>query len=200
VNRVAGLVLAGGRSSRFGRDKATQALTGRPLLAWSLAALDPVCDVVAVSAGRDSEAGFLAAALGRTVLSDDPRLAKGPLTGLAAGLSWAEARGFDLLATLPCDTPLVSGEIIAVLAGALRDAPAVYAVTSEGPQSLCAVWRPGLGAELTSRLATGDHPAARAWMAQIGACSVIFDDADKFANVNRPEDLRRLEAVLAPSR
>jgi molybdopterin-guanine dinucleotide biosynthesis protein A len=200
VSGMAGLVLAGGRSSRFGQDKASQRLAGRPLLAWSLAALDPVSGAVAVSADPESEAGLLATALGRTVLPDDPRHARGPLTGLAAGLTWARARGFPLLATLPCDTPLAGAQTMAVLVAALGDAPAAYAVTPEGPQALCAVWRPSLLPDLAARLAAGDHPAAHAWLAGIGARAVAFEDAGPFANVNRAEDLRRLEAALAAGR
>ena len=194
---VAGMMLAGGRSSRFGAEKAVQILAGRPLLAWALAALDGVCDAVAVSAALDSEAGRLAIALGRVVLPDDPAHAKGPLTGLTAGLAWAAAGGFDLLATLPCDTPLVGAREIAILVAALGDAPATYALTADGPQTLCAVWRPGLYAPLAARLAAGDHPATRDLLAEIGARAVPFDDRVTFANVNRTEDLARVEAALA---
>ncbi|HWA62876.1 MAG TPA: NTP transferase domain-containing protein, partial [Caulobacteraceae bacterium] len=53
---LAGLVIAGGRSNRFGAEKAVQLLKGRSLLEWAASALAEVCADVAVSARADSGA------------------------------------------------------------------------------------------------------------------------------------------------
>lgn len=195
--RMAGLVLAGGRSRRFGREKAVEILGCRTLLAWSLAAVESCCEVVAVSAPSGGGAADLADALGFAVLTDDPDHPPGPLAGLAAGLTWAVARGFDLLTTLPCDTPLVGGGEIAVLHAALGKAEAAYAITDDGPHGLCGVWRTSLAAGLSGRLAGGDHPAVRAYLEEIGAAPVWFTDAGVFRNVNTEEDLATLGRKLA---
>jgi molybdopterin-guanine dinucleotide biosynthesis protein A len=190
--RVGGLVLAGGRSRRFGADKALARLGGRPLLAWSLAALADDCEAVAVSAGPGGAAD-MARTLGHAVLDDHPAHARGPLAGVAAGLAWARDRGFARLVTLPCDTPLVGRREVATLITAAGDAPAAYAVTSEGPQPLFATWRVDLAGALAARLAGGDHPAVRDFQAQIGALAVAFDDPLIFQNANTPQALARLE-------
>lgn len=189
---AAGLALAGGRSSRFGAEKATARLGGRPLLAWSLATLDGVCAMVAVSAAPGGEAAALAASLGRPVVSDDPTHAKGPLAGVAAGLAWAVAGGFEALITLPCDTPLVGASEIEALVAALGEASAAYAVSPDGPQALCTVWRTRLAGELAAALVGGAHPPARDFLAGIGGRPVPFADPRPFWNINRPEDLARL--------
>ena len=193
---VAGLILAGGRSSRFGADKAAAHLGGRPLLAWSLAALDGVCETVAVSAAPSGEGATLARSLARVVLADDPAHPRGPLAGVAAGLAWAGSNGFEALVTLPCDTPLVSGREITTLIEAMAGVEAAYASTPDGPQPLCCVWRTGLAGVLADSLAGGEHPAVRAFLAGIGARAVAFADQRAFANVNTRADLTRLEAVL----
>lgn len=194
--KPAGLVIAGGASSRFGGDKALALLHGRPLLAWSLAALDAVCGEVAVSA-RPGAVWELASSLGRETLLDDPSQPRGPLAGLAAGLVWAAARGRTTLVSVPVDTPQVGSEAIARLARAASTAPAAYAVTSSGPQPLCAAWHVGLAASLSQRLATGDHPRVQDWLRQIGASPILFEDEAMFRNVNTPADLLGL-ATLAP--
>ncbi|MEO8813622.1 MAG: molybdenum cofactor guanylyltransferase [Caulobacteraceae bacterium] len=185
---TAGLVLAGGGSQRFGTEKAVAAFRGRPMMAWSVAALAARCASVAVVAARGSRAEAVGGALDLVVLRDDPAHPKGPLAGVAAGLKWAAARGAGRLVTLPCDTPLVTAAQIGVLLDA-AGMDGAWAVTDAGPQSLCAVWPTRLAAALADRLAGGDHPPVHDWLARIGARAVWFDDARVFRNINTRPDL-----------
>ncbi len=194
--RVAGLVLAGGRSRRVGREKATAGWRGRPLLAWCLAALDGGCALVAVSAAPGSGAESLAWAADRRVIHDDPVHPRGPLAGLAAGLAWAASEGFDALATLPCDTPLVGPAVVRTLIEGLGEADGAHAVTEDGPQGLCAIWRSlGLAPALAARLAAGDHPPVHGLLAEIGSRPVRFADAARFRNINTEADLAGSQRV-----
>ena len=52
--RVAGIVLAGGRASRFGRDKLAERLDGRTLVDRAIASLEPVVDLVVVAGPHDA--------------------------------------------------------------------------------------------------------------------------------------------------
>lgn len=192
------MALAGGRSVRFGSEKALAPLAGRPLLAHVVETLASVCPALAVSARPGGGAAALAASLGLESLPDDPAHPSGPLAGLAAGLAWARRGGFDRLVTLPCDTPLVGKDAILRLLAALGEAPAAYAVTDDGPQPLCAVWRVSLEAELARRLAAGDHPAARAFLAELGAAAVDFGASTSFRNANDPQALLDLARLRAP--
>jgi molybdopterin-guanine dinucleotide biosynthesis protein A len=198
MTRPAGLVIAGGASSRFGAEKALAPLDGRPLLAWSLAALDEVCGEVAVSARPGGAVWTLAASLGRETLVDALSHPRGPLAGLAAGLAWASRRGRGILISLPVDTPLVGPDAIRRLARAATVSPAAFAVAPGGPHPLCAAWRVDLAAPLTRRLDTGDHPSVQGWLRQIGAVPVAFDDDAAFRNVNTPADLAALATGSPP--
>ncbi|MFI4934266.1 MAG: molybdenum cofactor guanylyltransferase [Caulobacterales bacterium] len=195
--RTAGVVLAGGRSRRFGSDKAAAMLAGRPLLDWTLARLDGFCAEVAVAAPAESDAGELASALSRVLLTDAPGHPEGPLAGVAAGLVWAAARGFEVLATLPCDAPLVTDEVFDRLFAALEGAGGAYAVTADGPQGLVALWRTDQAETLLRRLAAGEHPPVREALAAADGRAVMFEDAALFRNLNTPEDLATAEAALA---
>jgi len=187
--RIAGLVLAGGQSRRFGREKAAEPLNGRPMLAWSLAALDACCEGVAVSAAAGSRAEALARADGRRVVHDTAHFPAGPLAGLAAGLAWAAGEGFDLLVTTPCDTPLISDREIRTLIDASGGRRAAYAITADGAHGLCAAWPVSIGEMLTSELTAGRHPAVLGLLRTAEATAVPFADPRVFRNVNTQEDL-----------
>lgn len=193
--RLAGVVIAGGRSRRFGGEKAAALFAGRPLLHWAVQALAGRCDAVAVNAPPDSAAAAMARTGGHAALSDDPGHPSGPLAGLAAGLAWAKGQGFAWLATLPCDTPLLTSVHIAALGTPPDGAGAAFAATAQGPQPLCAVWRTDIAATLAERLADGRHPSVRAFLAEIGAAPVFFADEALFADADTPEALAALEAL-----
>lgn len=183
---IAGLVLAGGKSRRFGGEKAVAALNGRTLMEWGIDALRPHCALLAVSAPARSGAAGLAARLDLTVLEDAAGAPDGPLSGVAGGLRWAMAQGAEHLATLPCDMPHVPQDLFPRLAEARGEAFAAFATTSDGVHPLCALWSIDLLASLESELARG-HPAVQAFLRDVGGVAVEFDDAAAFANLNRPE-------------
>ena len=188
---LAGLVLSGGRSSRFGGEKAAALLDGRPLLLWAVRRLQPVCAEIAVSARPGGEAEALAGAL--PVLHDRAGDPEGPLAGVRAGLDWARGLGARALAVSPCDAPLLPGDLFQRLAAA--GPGAAVAETADGIQSLCAVWPVSALPVLEAALAGGAHPPVWRLLQEIGAARVRFDDAEAFANLNTREDLARMAAA-----
>ncbi len=105
---VTGLVLAGGRSSRFGRDKLAEPIDGRPLLWHAIDAVRPLVDEVLVVAAPNSE----------PILPPDVRIVRdrvafeGPLTGLLAGLLEARA---PLVIVVGGDMPTMVGDVLAAM-------------------------------------------------------------------------------------
>jgi molybdopterin-guanine dinucleotide biosynthesis protein A len=190
---IAGLVLAGGKSSRFGAPKA-QAVLGDASLAMHVArALRPHIGALAI-AGDGSDLSIDA-----TALADPVGAPPGPLAGVLAGLEWAMRSGFGWLATAPCDAPLIPGDLVPRLfdAAASSGARLALAGTRDGWQPLCALWRTGLAGELRSALAEGRHPPVHDFAEAVGVCVVNFADADAFLNINTPQDFARAQEVLA---
>jgi molybdopterin-guanine dinucleotide biosynthesis protein A len=88
--RVTGVVLAGGRSTRFGTDKLAVEVDGRPLLQRAITAVAQVADEVVVVAGFGAPESPLLAHVGvPVVVTRDAVAGQGPLAGLAAGLAVA---------------------------------------------------------------------------------------------------------------
>jgi len=185
---IAGLVLAGGKSRRFGSEKAAVRLGHHSLLEWALNALREGCDTLAVSAPPGSGADAIAADLGIRTLTDNPAGPDGPLAGVAAGLRWAAGLGASRLATLPCDIPHAPLDMVARLMAAMGEAPATFVETPDGLHPLCAVWSVGLLSDLEGALKEG-HPPVRAFLAGVGGVAVRFEDTAAFANLNAPGDL-----------
>lgn len=185
------LVLAGGRSRRFGSEKAMAMADGRPLLAHAVDRLAAQGLKVAVNAPSGSGAAAWAAAHDYRLISDDPAHPAGPLAGLSAGLLWARTLGAEYLATTPCDTPDLPADLEARLASALTpDAGAATARSPSGLQSLCTVWRVGSALPaLRAHFARAHHPAVRDLLAELAGVEVAFDDDAPFANLNRRDDL-----------
>jgi molybdopterin-guanine dinucleotide biosynthesis protein A len=184
---IAGLALAGGRSSRFGSDKAVAMAEGRPMLARVLDRLRAGCDLLAVSAPPGSAAAALAREMGVETVIDDPADPEGPLAGVHAGLRWAAARGAERLLTAPCDTPYLPADYAARLLGGDAGRPQV-AVAGGEIEPLCACWPVSLTPDLAEALRAG-HPGVGRYLAALGAEAVRFEDAAGFRNVNRPADL-----------
>ncbi len=189
---VAGLVLAGGRSVRFGGEKAVALLDGRPLLEWAVRRLRSVCGSVAVNVRPATEAETVARALGVPTLYDDAGDALGPLAGVKVGLMWAAERGASALAVGPCDAPLLPHDLYERL---LEQAAggAAMAETQDGRQPLCAVWPVAALPAVRAALADGAHPPTWQVLEQLGARKARFDDAAAFANVNTRADLAALQ-------
>jgi molybdopterin-guanine dinucleotide biosynthesis protein A len=165
-----GAVLAGGRSSRFGSDKALAMLDGRSLLDHALAALRPHCDAVIV--------------VGRGEIADWPRPNMGPLGGIAGALIHAADQGFDRLLTAPVDCVRLPDDLRALL----EPAPAFLET-----QPVIGLWPVTALDELRAMLENEDDLAVRAYARRIGARPVSSDFVPP--NVNGTADLDRLTGL-----
>lgn len=110
---VSGILLAGGRSRRFGRNKLEATLAGRPLVEHALASLAVVVDEVVIVVGPDQSPPAIPP--GQTVevrIARDPVAFEGPLAGLLAGLEECRApRAIALGADMPSVPPLLMGRL-----------------------------------------------------------------------------------------
>ena len=197
TDAVAGMVVAGGRSIRFGGEKAVAVLHGQPLLVWAARRLQRACAAVAVNARPGTETEALARDEGLAILHDAPGDPDGPLAGVKAGLAWAAARGARALAVSPCDAPLLPEDLFVRLIEAAGEGAAM-AVTDDGRQPLCAVWPVNALPFLTEALKEGAHPPTWRTLEALGAVQVRFDRPEAFANINTREDLEA--AARGPDR
>lgn len=141
---VTGVVLAGGRSRRFGEaDKALAKLDGTALVGHVVRALAGVVSRVVVNCRPDQREPFGAAiaeagvdATVEFALDEEPD--EGPLAGLRTALAAVET---PYAAVLACDMPLVTAETLATLCARARDTgETVVPRTDGGFEPTCAVY------------------------------------------------------------
>jgi len=172
---ILGAILAGGRSSRFGSDKAAALLDGRALI-------DHVAGALAGEVGALIVCGR--AHRGLTGVPDRPAPDLGPLGGINAALRYAADNGFSAVLTAPCDTPRLDRELI----GALLRVPAPAYLAS---LPVLGVWPSAFADDLDACLAGTDDRSVRGWGRRIGATAL---DLPAPANINARADLDRLGA------
>lgn len=173
-----------------GADKGLQTLRGQPLVAHVIERLAPQVDRLIVSANRN-EAAY--AAFGYPVIADiaagHGEKFRGPLAGVQAGLAACET---PLLATAPCDAPLLPPNLVERLRAALAgDATVAVARTKQGTHPVFMLCRRAVLPELERWLASGKRGFG-AWQREMAAVEVDFEDEAAFANINTPEELQRL--------
>ena len=175
MTRLLGAVLAGGRSSRFGSDKADALWRGRPLVEHAAESLRPFVDDL-ILCGRAYGA--------HPSIADRPAADMGPLGGLCAALHHARMLGFASVLTVGCDTP----SIPAVLLDRLRaTVPPAYVANLP----VIGHWPALLAEPLDAFLREDRKHAVRGWGASVGAEAI---DWPMLANVNEPGDLSALPA------
>jgi molybdenum cofactor guanylyltransferase len=121
--RLSAIVLAGGRSSRFGRDKLAEPLAGRTLLDHAIAAVGPFAHETIVVA-RPNEAPYVPH--GAIVVHDGSAF-EGPLVALLTGLRGANQ---PLALVVGGDMPTMVASVLEALIARLDD-PVVDAAVLE---------------------------------------------------------------------
>jgi molybdopterin-guanine dinucleotide biosynthesis protein A len=173
TSRRLGAVLAGGRSSRFGSDKAEAMLDGVRLLDRAVAWLAPLCDAVIV-VGREDSA--------HVCTPDWPRADCGPLGGLAGALRYADSEGYREVLSCGVDSIGLPVDLIERLA----PAPAFLAA-----QPVVGLWPVTATAALEAILLGTGSKAVKAFADRIGARAVTLDHDPH--NVNTAEELEQLQ-------
>ena len=151
--RVGAIVLAGGRSSRFGRDKLAEPIDGRPMLDHTVDAIRAIATEIVVVAARD---GVLVLPAGVTV-AHDAQAYEGPLAGLATGLAGLEP-AVDRIVVVGGDMPTLVPAVLRRMIDRLEGADLVVLADDVGPRPLpMALRRSRAGPAVERLLGSGER-------------------------------------------
>jgi len=119
MNSVAGIVLAGGLSTRMGgQDKCLLELEGQTLLQRAVDRLAPQVGAIAINA-NSKDAGYRQPGL--PVVRDSFTGYAGPLAGVLSGMEWAQSLGTAHVVTVAADTPFFPVDLVQVMLTALAE-------------------------------------------------------------------------------
>jgi molybdopterin-guanine dinucleotide biosynthesis protein A len=167
VERIGAIVLAGGRSARFGRDKLAEPIDGRPMLHHVIDIVRGIASEVVVVAAP----GVTPALPMGVRLANDTRAFEGPLAGLAAGLAAMDA-SVERVIVVGGDMPTLVPAVLERLLSGLATHEVVLLADHDGPRPLPLAARRSRVGAAADRLTSGGERRLRALVSDLDA-SVI---------------------------
>jgi molybdopterin-guanine dinucleotide biosynthesis protein A len=201
---TAGYVLAGGGSTRFGRDKALVEVGGTRMIALMLELLESVTKQAKIVAAPSKYSGF-----GAEII-EDQWPGEGPLGGIITALEDAEKTaapdGWNLI--LSCDMPFLTRDWLSYLVqrAAKSKAHVVVPQSAYGLEPLCACYRTDAAGALRAAFESGVRKVTHGL--QHVTTEVLdeadwkrFDSAERlFWNMNTTADYEEAQRILKAER
>lgn len=178
---VTAVILAGGKSSRMGRDKGLAEFNGKPLVQFAIDACRKLTSEIFISTGDTEYSRF-----GFPLITDNFK-ERGPIGGIEAGLTATKTPG---ILVCPCDMPGISPNILKLILQKATVKNVVVAASGEGKIF------PVLGyfsktalPVIQNQIQKGDFKLM-ALLKELHADTVVVPDEEELLNVNCPEDLK----------
>ena len=197
--RVTGVILAGGMSTRLGRDKAVEPLAGQPLIGRVLSMLSDVTDTSVVVVNDEARGAELP-------LPEDVDVAvdaypdSGSLGGIFTGLQAASA---DWALVVACDMPFLNPTLLARMLELRTDHDVIVPVLDGRPEPTHALYSKACLPHMEERLQhgklkiTGFYEDVRVRYITEDEVNLLDPDRLSFFNVNTQDDLDRAKALVA---
>jgi CTP:molybdopterin cytidylyltransferase MocA len=189
-----GIILAAGRSSRFGRPKAllpagATTFVGAVLSALAVGGIEEI--VVVTRPGDSALASEVPRAARAARIVENPKDEAGQLSSLLAALDAVDRPGVDGVLVTLVDVPLVTAAAVRALIAAHRDGPgaAILRATHRGRHGHPVIFTRETFAALR---AADEGSGAKAVMRQYGVLDVEVDDPGVVEDVDTPADYVRL--------
>ena len=194
-NNILGVILAGGKSKRFGQEKSQVKLGDKTLLEHSLSKLKSKFDKILIVTNSNTIKDY-------KTINDCIEGQLGPLVGVLSAMKWIKKNKFSYnwIATFPCDTPFFNISIIEEFykASKLNDNLLYFVKSKEKRHNIFGLWSLKLIEILEKDIIENNYRKVEKWANKIGVktIDVSYDDIDPFFNINTKEDLIEAEKIL----
>jgi len=194
-NNILGVVLAGGKSERFGKDKSEIKLGSKTLLTHTLDKIKSKFNEIIIVSNNKKVEDYI-------VIKDCIEGQLGPLVGVLSAMKWIKKNNYSYkwVVTFPCDTPFFDTSIIDkfIEATKFKDSLLYFAKSKEKRHNIFGLWSLKLMETLEKDILENDHRKVEKWANKIGVktINIPYDNIDPFFNINTEEDLAEAEKIL----
>ena len=198
-NNILAVVLAGGKSKRFGRDKSQVKLGNKILIDYILSEIiDLYKDILIVT---NEPIKFLNS--DKISITSDIKKGLGPLGGVFSAMRWAKdnRKNYKWISTFPIDTPFFKKEHLSKFYKKINlDKSNLFFMKSKNTRhNIFGLWSLELFEKLELALNKGDRKV-ELWANEIGVKTIDFENEnnnDPFFNINTEEDLENAKNILS---
>ena len=191
-NNILGVVLAGGKSQRFGEDKSQVKLGDKLLIDYILSEIiDEFNEVLVVSNNRISFKESKKISLIKDFKKD-----LGPLGGVLTAMKWAKEnnKNYQWISTFPADTPFFKNQILKDFLKCIKlsESKLFFIKSNNTRHNIFGLWSIDLMDKLENDLNKGERKV-EVWANSIGVKSINmkFENENPFFNINTKDDLKK---------
>jgi len=189
-NNVLPVILAGGKSRRFGGDKSKAKLGDLTLLDHAIQKLKKKFDEILIISNEENSKEITNVFYSKDVMEGQ----LGPLVGVLSSMDWilSNRKNYQWVMTFPCDTPFFNENIVDQIKQkqSQSDKKLFFLKSGEKRHNIFGMWSVDLKDQLRKDLEAGDRKVED-WANKIGAEIIELDpkDDNSFLNINTKEDL-----------
>ena len=196
-SNILGVVLAGGKSQRFGEDKCQVKLGDKLLIDYILSEiLDEFKEVLLISNNKIKYNYS-----NKISLVEDTKKGLGPLGGILTAMKWIKEnnKSYKWISTFPSDTPFFKKKILNNFLEEIKgyEGKLFFINSNDTRHNIFGLWSIDLLERLEKDLDNGERKVEM-WANKIGVKSINmkFENKDPFFNINTKEDLIKAEEYL----
>ena len=196
-SNILGVVLAGGKSQRFGEDKCQVKLGDKLLIDYILSEiLDEFKEVLLISNNKIKYNYS-----DKISLVEDTKKGLGPLGGILTAMKWIKEnnKSYKWISTFPSDTPFFKKQILNNFLEEIKnyEGKLFFINSNDTRHNIFGLWSIDLLERLEKDLDNGERKVEM-WANKIGVKSINmkFENKDPFFNINTKEDLIKAEEYL----
>ena len=196
-SNILGVILAGGKSQRFGEDKCQVKLGDKLLIDYILSEIiDEFEEVLLISNNKIKYNHS-----NKISLVDDFKKGLGPLGGILTAMKWIKEnkRNYKWISTFPSDTPFFKKQILDNFLNEIEsyEGKLFFINSNDTRHNIFGLWSIDLLERLEKDLNNGERKVEM-WANKVGVKSIYmeFENKDPFFNINTREDLIKAEEYL----
>ena len=192
-NNILGIILAGGKSSRFGEDKSTAKLGNKTLLDHTVNKIENEFNEILVIS-NNKEFNFKNNKI--HVVEDCIEGQLGPLVGILTAMKWVKKnnKNYKWIASFPCDTPFFDMKFVSELKIKIKETSKklIFLNSDKKRHNIFGLWSVDLIVTLEEDIKNGLRKV-EIWADKIGYENININtkEFDMFLNINTKEDLKK---------